>query len=160
MPGEAPRAWLWRQQVAQENGRAWEVGEGGWSLSSSSLFSTHGSWISAFEWIQHLYVCTFNCVLMCMEWKELIQDWLTIEKYNMNIWGVYSCYSCSLLQLIHKHNAHIHTTFSFLITFSSDKLLIHAHSIVTMECAAILKPLHISSSVFAATAVRKKRHYT
>lgn len=53
------------------------------------------------------------------------------------------------------HNAHMHATFSFFnYILPTEELPIHAYIIYTMVYSTILKLLHITSSIFAATTGR------
>lgn len=143
MPWEALRARLWRQRVAQEDGRVKR--SSGLSLSTSA-FSLHTQ-------LPNLRLCmntTYLCVCVCVQLRIHVHvikgtdtRLVNNRKYNMNVWGVYPCFWCSLLRLIHTHNTHTHNTFSFLITFFLMNAVYY-----------ILKTLYNFFSIYACTAGR------
>lgn len=153
MPGEALRARLRRQQVAQEDGR---VERGSWLSPSTSAFSLRAPLLNLSLCMNLAFVCAY--VQLCIHvrvMKGTDTRLVNNRKYNMNVWGVYPCFWCSLLQLIHRHNAHTDYIFFFLITFfPQTSFFIHAYTPCTIESTTTLQPLHISSSVFATTAGR------
>lgn len=141
-------------EAASRTGRR----QSGWKLPVKSFPSMLSFWISVF-----CMNTTFMCVhaQLCPHvhgMKGTDTRLVNNGMYNMNIWGVYPCFSCSLLQLIHMHNAHIHTTFSVLITFFSDKLLFHAYSIVTMVCYHSWASSYSFLCIFCCCCWQKRHH--
>lgn len=133
-------------EAASRTGRRESGERSSWLSPSTSASSLHTKSLYKYS----VSVCVM-CVQLCIHvrvMKGTDTRLVNNRKYNMYVSGVFPCFWCSILQLIHMHNAHY-----ILITF----LLIQTHFLfMHTSCTQwSIPPLLNLSSTFATSTGRK-----